>query len=62
MHLSSLGSIKKNNMFLTPTTPNDIEILIDNMKIHKGVGPNSIPNKILRDYKSEFFKPLSDMI
>ena len=62
MHLSYLGSIKKNNMFLTPTTPNDIEILIDNMKIHKGVGPNSIPTKILRDYKSEFFKPLSDMI
>ena len=62
MHLSYLGSIKKNNMFLTPTTPNDIEVLIDNMKINKGVSPNSIPTNILRDYKSEFFKPLSDMI
>ena len=52
MHLSYLGSIKKNNMFLTPTTPNDIEVLIDNMKANEGVGSNSIPTKILKDYKS----------
>ena len=33
------------------------------MKVNKGVGPNSIPTKILKDdYKSEFSKPLSDMI
>ena len=32
------------------------------MKVNKGVGPNSIPTKILEDYKSEFSKPLSDMI
>ena len=41
-------------MFLTPTTPNDIEVLIDNMLLNKGVGPNSIPTEILKDYKSEF--------
>ena len=62
MYLSYLGSTKENNMFLTPTTPDDIEALIGNMKINKGVGPNSIPTKILKDYKSEFSKPLSDMI
>ena len=49
-------------MFLTPTTPDDIEVLIGNMKVNKGVGPNSIPTKNLKDYKSEFSKPLSDMI
>ena len=49
-------------MFLTPTTPNDTEVLIGNMKVNKGVRPNSIPTKILKDYKSEFCKPLSDMI
>ena len=49
-------------MFLTLTTPSDIEVLIDNMKINKGAGPNSIPTKILKDYKSEFSKTLSDMI
>ena len=32
------------------------------MKVNKGVGQNSIPTKILKDYKSEFSKPLSDMI
>ena len=62
MHLSYLGSMKENNVFLTPTTPNDIEVLIDNMTVNEGVGPNSIPTKILKDYKSEFSKPLSDMI
>ena len=49
-------------IFLTPTTPDDIEVLIGNMKVNKGVSSNSIPPKILKDYKSEFSKPLSDMI
>ena len=52
MQLSYLGFMKENNMFLTPTTPNDIEVLIDNMKANEGVGSNSIPTKILKDYKS----------
>ena len=43
MHLSYLGSMKENNVFLTPTTPNDIEVLIDNMIVNEGFGPNSIP-------------------
>ena len=47
MHLWYLGSIKESNMFLTPTTPNDTEVLIGNMKVNKGVRPNSIPTKIL---------------
>ena len=61
-HLSYLGSMKENNMFLAPTISHDTEVLIGNMKVNKGVGPNSIPTKILKDYKSEFSKPLSDMI
>ena len=32
------------------------------MKVNKRVGPNSIPTTILKDYKSEFSKPLSGMI
>ena len=31
------------------------------MNVNKGDGPNSIPTKILKDYKSEFSKPLTDM-
>ena len=61
-HLSYLGSMKENNMFLTPTTSNDIEVLINNMKVNKGIGPNSIQTKILKDHKSEFSKSISDMI
>ena len=49
-------------MFLTPTAADDIKGLTGNMKVNKGVGPNSIPTKILKDHKSEFSKPLSDMI
>ena len=54
--------MKENNMFLTPLTPDDIEVLIGNVKVNKGVGPNSIQTKILKDCKSELSKPLSDMI
>ena len=32
------------------------------MKVNKGVDPNSIATKILKDYKSEFSKRLSDII
>ena len=49
-------------MFLTPTTPDDLEVLIGSMKVNKWVDPNNIPIKILKGYKSEFSKPLSDMI
>ena len=36
-------------MFLTPTTPDDIEVLTGNMKVNKRIGPNRIPTKILKD-------------
>ena len=61
-YLSYLGSMEENNMFLTPTTPDDTEVLTGNMKVNKGVGPNSIPTKILKDYKSGVSKPYIDMI
>ena len=32
------------------------------MKTHKASGPNSIPPKILKLFKKEFSKPLSDII
>ena len=32
------------------------------MKVNKRVGPNTIPPKILKDYKSDFSKPLGGMI
>ena len=34
MDLSYLGSMKENNMFLSPTIPDDIEVIIGNMKVN----------------------------
>ena len=36
MQLSYLGFMMESNMFLTPTTPNDIyiQVLIDNIKVN----------------------------
>ena len=62
MDLSKLVSMMENNMFLPLTSPGDIEFLIGIMNLNKAVAPNKIPTKILRDYKSEFPKTLSDMI
>ena len=40
----------------------NVLVLIENLKVNKRVGPNSIPPKILKDFKSDFSKPLSGMI
>ena len=61
-HLSYLGPENKNTIFLAPTVPEDIEDLISSMKTNKASGPNSIPTNILKLFKKEFSKPLSDMI
>ena len=32
------------------------------MKPNKAIGPNNIPTKILKEFKTELSEPLSDMI
>ena len=61
-HLSYLGPENNNTIFLSPTLPEDIEGRIKSMKTNKASGPNSIPTKILKLFKKEFSKPLSDII
>ena len=61
-HLSYLGHKNNNTIFLSPTLPEDIEDLISSMKTNKASGPNSIPTKILKLFRKEFSKPLSDII
>ena len=46
----------------SPTNPADIESLINCIKPNKAIGPNSIPTKILKEFKTELSEPLSDMI
>ena len=57
-----LGQITDETIFLSPTTPADIESLIIYIKPNKAIGPNSIPTKILKEFKTELSEPLSDMI
>ena len=40
----------------------DIEDMICNIRTDKACGPNSIPTKILGEFKNEPAKPLSDII
>ena len=61
-HLCYLGPENYNTILLSPTLPEDIEGLIKSMKTNKASGPNSIPIKILKLFKKEFSKPLSDII
>ena len=50
--------------FFPPTTPVDIESLINCIKpnLYKSIGPNSIPANILKEFKIELSERLSDMI
>ena len=57
-----LGQITDETIFLSPTTPADIEYLINCIKPNKTIGPNSIPTKILKEFKTELSEPLRDMI
>ena len=57
-----LGQITDETIFLSPTTPADIESLIDCIKPNKAIGPNSIPTKILKEFKTELSESLCDLI
>ena len=57
-----LGQIADETIFLSPTTSADIESLINCIKSNKAIGPNSIPTKILKEFKTELSEPLSDLI
>ena len=60
--LKNLGPETKNTIFLSPAVLEGIEDLISSMKTNKASGPNSIPTNILKLFKKESSKPLSDMI
>ena len=57
-----LGQITDETIFLSPTTPADIESLINCIKPNKAIGPNSIPTKILKEFKTELSESLCDLI
>ena len=57
-----LGQTTDETIFLSPMTSADIESLINCIKPNKAIDPNSIPTKILKEFKTELSEPLSDMI
>ena len=59
---SNLSQITSETIFLSPTTPANIESLINCIKLNKAIGPNNIPTKKLKEFKTELSEPLSDMI
>ena len=48
--------------FFPPTTPADTESSINCIKPNKAISSNSIPTKILKEFKTELSEPLSDLI
>ena len=57
-----LGQITDKTIFLSPTTPAEIESLINCIKPNKAIGSNIITTKILKEFKTELSEPLSDTI
>ena len=57
-----LGQTTDETIFLSSTTPADIESMINCIKPNKATGPNSIPTKLLKEFKTKLSEPLSDLI
>ena len=51
-----LGQTTDETIFLSPTTPADIESLINCIKPNEAIGPNSIPAKIIKEFETELIK------
>ena len=52
----------KTSFYLSPICKEDIEDIISTIRTDKACGPNSIPTRMLKDFKKELSKPLSDVI
>ena len=52
----------ENSFFLSPTGPEEMQDLISLIRLHKAVGPSSIPTRILKDFKRQLSMPLFQLI
>ena len=48
-----VGQITDETIFLYPASPADLESLINCIKPNNAIGSNSIPAKILKEFKTE---------
>ena len=59
---SYLNKQPEKSFFHLPTSSDDVEALISNLKVHKTVGPGSISTIILKQFKKFISKPLENLI
>ena len=59
---TTLNEPNQNTMILFPTTEDEIQAIIKELKTNKTTGTNSIPTKILENNKNELATPLCDLI
>ena len=57
-----LGDPSPDIFFLNQTNPKEVELKISSLKSNKPNGPNSLPTKIMKEYKKEIIIPLSLII
>ena len=58
LFINSIGS----SFFLSPTTPGEVEKIIDDVDVKKSTGPNSIPIFLLKSFKLFFSVWLSKLV
>ena len=59
---SYLNKQSKKSFFLSPISPEDVEVLISTLRVHTAIGPESIPTIILKQFKKLLLKPLTNLI
>ena len=59
-HFSSL--LKNLTFFITPTTVEEVNDLISDLKANKSIGPSSLPTKIMKQLNDIIASPLAELI
>ena len=57
-----LTNPSEKTFFLTPTSPDEVEDIINTLNLRKSIGPNSIPTKLLKKYSKTISIPISKLI
>ena len=60
--LHYLGQTTDEEFFLSRTTPTEVESVMNCIKSNKAIAPIAYQQKILKEFKTELSKPLSDLI
>ena len=59
---SQLKNSNKNSFFLSPTTNDGVEDVLNILKTYKTAGVSIVPTRILKEFKKYLSKPKSELI